>query len=71
MNPISNAEESLHSAWMQVQLDWTEVRSRWPDAVGDEFARRFWEKYAHEVPMFLRAMEDLAAAYEETNSADN
>ena len=71
MNPIIDAEESFQSAWTQVQSDWAELRSRWPDAVGDEFARCFWEPYAREVPMFLRAMENLATVYEESKTADD
>lgn len=71
MNQITEAEGSFQIAWTQVQLEWAELRTRWPDAVGDEFARRHWDLYAREVPMFLRAMEDLASVYEETKFTED
>ncbi len=71
MNPIVDAEGGFQTAWTQVQQDWAELRSKWPDAVGDQFAKQFWERYSREVPKFLRAMTDLAEAYEQTDFAED
>lgn len=59
MSRIKDLEQDLNVAWRRLQAEWSEVRNNWRDSVAENFERDCWDELEMEVPLLLKAMEEL------------
>jgi len=59
MGMIAEEQHRVREAWQRLSGEWEQGREQWQDEIGEFFEREYWSDLATEVPMLLRAMEEL------------